>query len=269
MKKVISIRLYDNRQQETLDWDQANEETILAFMENAPEGTLFVFDSAQTGAGIIMCPGGGFRQVNVQKEGYDFVPWFTKRNITTAVLKYRIPNNGNSDWPQQDIQQAMAAMRRLFPKRIYKLGVMGASIGGYYAAVASTLLPEKEKCDFQILLYSVLSMDDELTSLSCRKSLFGNNYNPVSVAGKLPFDSVTTQTSPAFIVANSDDATVKPLNSILYAAGLLKKGVPVSLHVYPNGGHGFGFGDAYPYKSLWLSELEAWLGQYLIQKPRK
>lgn len=259
MKKIISIQLYDNQQQNTLDWDQSDNETISEFMENAPGGTLFVFDSAQTGdTGIIICPGGGFRQVNVQKEGYDFVPWFTRQNITTAVLKYRIPS-GNSDWPQQDIQQAMTALRNLFPKRVHKLGVLGTSIGGYYAAVASTLLPEKDKCDFQILLYSVLSMDDKLAHLPSRKSLFGDLFDPASVAGKLPFDSVTPQTPPAFIVANSDDPAVTPLNSLLYAARLLKNEIPVSLHVYPNGGHGFGFSDAYPYKSLLFSELKIWL----------
>ena len=92
----------------------------------------------------------------------DFAEWFTKLGITYIVFKYRMPH-GNPDVPEQDTRLALKVVREKFPEFCDKLGVMGASIGGYLATFSATLLPDDEKPDFQILMYPVVSVDDRLT----------------------------------------------------------------------------------------------------------
>lgn len=160
--------------------------------------------------------------------------------------------------PQEDITRAMDIVRHRYPDQSAKLGVMGASIGGYYAAL-SAQLPKGQGSDFQILLYPVVSMRDHLTHLHCRECIMGEDRNPEHLGACSPLEQVSASTSPAFIVASADDPAVSPLNSILYAQELQKHQIPYSLHIYRNGGHGFGFRDSYPYKQEWLAELAAWL----------
>lgn len=139
------------------------------------------------------------------------------------------------------------------------LGVMGASIGGYLATCAATLLPDVEKPDFQILMYPVVSADDRLTHLPCRERMFGNSYSTDKMEQYSPIKHVTSGTPVAFIVAAADDAVVSPLNGILYAARLQNTEIPISLHIYLTGGHGFGYNDNFMYKHEWLQEFREWL----------
>lgn len=261
MKKMISIGMYDDKSLQETDCDGLSTEQILTQMNAASEGTLFVFEAEKNnGTSIIMFPGGGFKQVNLKNEGYDFAEWFTSRGFTFAVCKYRSPN-GNYRTPNEDAQNAMRTMKERFPKQTKRIGIMGASIGGYFAAAASTLLPDEDKCDFQIMLYPVTSMSNELAHVACRERMFGTDFTPKFIEPYSPLYNVDATTPDAFIVANADDPAVSPLNSILYAGELQKASIPVSLHIYPSGGHAFGFKDEYPYKKLFLAELDEWLKQ--------
>ena len=104
------------------------EERIICLQNDEKTARLHVF-SAGEGAktAIVMCPGGGFRQVAMEHEGRDFAPWFNERRITFAVLEYRMPE-GNGNLPLEDVRAAMKAMRAEGYERV---GIMGASIGGY------------------------------------------------------------------------------------------------------------------------------------------
>ena len=112
-----------------------------------------------------------------------------------------------------------------------------------------------------ILMYPVVSVDDRLTHLPCRERMFGNSYSPDKIEQYSPIEHVTSGSPVAFIVAAADDAVVSPLNSILYAARLQKIEIPISLHIYPTGGHGFGYNDSFVYKQKWLQELGEWLAK--------
>ena len=136
---------------------------------------------------------------------------------------------------------------------------MGASIGGYLATCSATILSDKEKPDFQILMYPVVSIDDRLTHLPCSERMFGHSYSPDKMVQYSPIEHVTSSTPVAFIVSASDDSVVSPQNGIQFAAQLQKSGVPISLHIYPTGGHGFGYNDSFVYKQEWLQELDVWL----------
>lgn len=259
MKLLICIRMYDNLSMETYNLSDIGNAELIGLVENAPEGTLFVFTSGNpNGSSVIMCPGGGFTKTNLEHEGIDFAEWFTKRGFTYAVLKYRMPD-GNPDIPKQDIRLALKAMREYLPEYCKQTGVMGASIGGYLASCSATLLSEEEQADFQILMYSMVGVSDDLAHLPCRNRMFGDLYSSDKMEIYSPIENISPHTPKAFIVAAANDAVVSPQNSILYAAKLQKAGVPVSLHIYPSGGHGFGFNDNFVYKLEWLSELEKWL----------
>ncbi|MCH4181576.1 MAG: alpha/beta hydrolase [Prevotella sp.] len=256
MEDVIQIDLYgQNGKVKSLGNEK---QSVLSNMQDAPEGSLFFFPAKLSSSiTVIQCPGGGFNQINLSYEGLDFAPWFNEKGVNFAVLKYRYPR-GKSKVLLEDITCAMDFLREQYPEKCVKLGVMGTSIGGYYAAI-SAQLPEGKRNDFEILLYSVTTMQDELTHKHCQECILGGDHELDHLRALSPLEHVTPSTSPAFIVASADDPAVSPLNSILYAAELEKNHVPFALHIYENGGHGFGFKDTYPHKQEYLSELEAWL----------
>ena len=259
MKKLICISLYEDLSMTTYDLSEVDNVELIGIVENASEGTLFVFTCDRpNGSSVIMCPGGGFLKTNLENEGIDFAEWFTKLGITYIVFKYRMPR-GNPDVPEQDIRLALKVVREKFPEFCDKLGVMGASIGGYIAATAATLYHGTDRADFQILLYPVISMTDQLTHLPSRCRMLGENI-PAAEKKALSLElHVTEETSSAFIVLAEDDQTVSPLNSLAYYTALLKHGVSAELHIYPQGGHSFGFCDSFIYKNLWTNELSQWL----------
>ena len=259
MKNLICVSLYDNLSIKVYNLSEVNNKELMGIVENAPEGTLFVFTSEKSnGSSVIMCPGGGFLKTNLEHEGLDFAEWFTQKGMTYVHFKYRMPHE-NPDIPRQDIRLALAVIREKFPEFSKRVGVMGASIGGYLATCSATILSDKEKPDFQILMYPVVSIDDRLTHLPCRERMFGHSYSPDKMVQYSPIEHVTSSTPVAFIVAASDDSVVSPQNGIQFAAQLQKSGVPISLHIYPTGGHGFGYNDSFVYKQEWLQELDVWL----------
>lgn len=138
--------------------------------------TLSIYRANQTRSNaVIMCPGGGFNLVAMDHEGYAFADWFHQQGITYAVLKYRMPH-GHVEIIREDIREAIRLIRaRSAEWGIQQVGVMGASIGGYIAATAATLYHGTDRADFQILLYPVISMTDQLTHLPSRCRMLGEN----------------------------------------------------------------------------------------------
>ena len=111
----------------TYDLAEVDNAELIGIVENASEGTLFVFTCDRpNGSSVIMCPGGGFLKTNLENEGIDFAEWFTKLGITYILFKYRMPH-GNPDVPEQDIRLALKVVREKFPEFCDKLGVMGMS----------------------------------------------------------------------------------------------------------------------------------------------
>lgn len=255
LKKLLAITLENDNSRE-LDLATADYNRIIEFMEQAPEGTLLIFlPEAPTEKVIVMCPGGGFQQVNLQHEGCDYAEWFDAQSITYAVLKYRLPK-GNSLAPSEDITRAIRMLRQGVEGNCFKkIGTLGASIGGYMAAYAGV----SRLADFQVLLYSVISMEAAWTHLPSRQRMFGKELTSEEERAYSLQYQVNKDTAPAFIAAATDDPAVNPMNSLIYGEALLKNGIPVSLHIYPQGGHSFGFKDSFPYKKMYLEELKQWL----------
>ena len=214
------------------------------------------------GMAVIMCPGGGYARLAMSHEGHDMAPWFNTQGITYVVLKYRMPN-GHREVPFSDVEQAIrlgrqhAAEWNINPA---KVGIMGASAGGHLASTLATHYTSKEtRPDFQILLYPVITMDANFTHAGSRENLITKNPSADLIAKYSNELQVNAQTPQAFIALSSDDKAVLPQNSINYYLALLKHNVPATMHIYPTGGHGWGFRDNFTYKRQWTDELEKWL----------
>lgn len=215
------------------------------------------------GMAVIMCPGGGYKRLAMDHEGFDMAPWFNERGIACAILKYRMPN-GHSEVPLSDAEQAMRIVRenaaawQIDPHRV---GIMGASAGGHLASTLAThYTDETTRPDFQILLYPVICMVEGSTHGGSREHLLGDA--PAGGELETRFSNerhVGKDTPPAFIALSGDDESVPPMNGIGYYIALQQQQVAAMLHVYPTGGHGWGFKDSFRYKDQWTAELEKWL----------
>ncbi len=232
--------------------------------------TLTVYHpSRPNGMAIIMCPGGAYSHLALTHEGHDLASWFTTQGVTYAVLTYRLPY-GHDEVPLSDAEQAIRIVRQQAAEwkvNPHCIGIMGGSAGGHLAASLATLYSSDEvRPDFQILLYPVISMKKEITNISTRNNLIGENPPP-ELEKKYTLDQqVTSRTPQAFIALSADDGGVLPVNSIHYYLALNKCRVPVSMHIYPTGGHGWGFKDSFVYKSQWTEELEKWLRDGLVRR---
>ena len=227
--------------------------------EEIPEATLTIYPASKpNGQAIIACPGGGYAGVAATHEGHDMAAWFNAQGITYAVLYYRMPY-GKHEIPLSDAQRAIRFMRKHADRwSIRQLGIMGSSAGGHLASTAATHFTAETRPDFQILFYPVVTMNEN-THQGSKDNLLGKN--PSSDLIKLYSNEaqVTEQTPPAFIMHSSDDTVVPVDNSINYYMAMVKKGVSASMHLYPIGGHGWGYGDNFTYKRQWQEELEKWL----------
>lgn len=229
---------------------------------------LYVYPAQKpNGTAIVMCPGGGYHKLAMDHEGRDMAKWFNSLGITYAVLKYTLPL-GNHTLPLADAEQAMRIMRSHAEEwgiRPNSLGIMGASAGGHLASTLATHYTSPlTRPDFQILFYPVITMEEGLTHKGSRDNLLGTEPTPALVTLFSNELQVTGETPKAFIMASTDDRTVPVENSLRYYTALIRNGVGASMHLYPTGGHGWGYNDSFIYKRDWTGELEKWLRTEII-----
>lgn len=223
---------------------------------------------------VVICPGGGYRILASSHEGYDIAAKFNEIGVSALVLYYRLPADSaqveKKYAPLQDAQAAIALVRTNAAKWNIdpaKVGIMGFSAGGHLAATASThfnkdytgsLSSANLRPDFSILLYPVISMRP-FGHGGSKQSLLGKNPTEEELALFSNEEQVTAQTPRAFIVHASDDNAVPLKNSLLYAERLTANKIPVDLHVYAKGGHGFGLNNKTTSGDLWFDRLITWM----------
>ena len=238
--------------------------------------TLIQFTPAKpTGMSVIICPGGGYARLAIDHEGVEVAKAFNQQGITAFVLKYRLPNDtimiDKTIGPLQDAQQAIRIVRKqaiawgLNPN---KIGIMGFSAGGHLASTAATHFnfsadPSIKdtisvRPDFAILLYPVISFDDSIAHKGSKAKLVGMNPSPEMTKLYSNELQVTKNTPPSFLVHAGDDGTVPVENSIRYYQACIKNKVPVEMHLYPKGGHGFGMNNKTT-SEKWFDNLLSWL----------
>lgn len=230
-----------------------------------PKMKVYLPDASEaTGRFVVVCPGGGYGALATGREGHDWAPYFNKLGIGMAVLSYTLPK-GNCWIPQNEAIAALKIARdsaRVWNINPRDVGIMGSSAGGHLAATVSTLAGPLERPDFQILLYPVISMQDDITNIITRRNLLGNNPGQATkdvFSGEL---AASWETPRAFMALSDDDKVVDPRNSTRYYEALKKGNVPATLHIYPSGDHGWGILERFRYKNEMLTALESWLAGF-------
>src|SRR5437870_8326704 len=225
-----------------------------------------------TCAAVIVCPGGGYSHL-ADHEGRPVAEWLNTLGITAFVLKYRLGPSYHHPAPLQDAARAIRTVRArasewmIDPKRI---GIIGFSAGGHVASTIGTHFDSgkpdasdpiervSSRPDLMILIYPVITMR-EFTHAGSRRMLLGDNPSSDLVALLSNEEQVTKETPPAFLVHTADDPGVPVENSLRFAEALRKNKVPVEIHVYEHGPHGFGLGGKDPVLSTWPQRCVEWL----------
>ena len=190
------------------------------------------------------------------------------RGVSAFVLKYRMPNKVHQI-PLEDVERSYDIIKELageYGLDISKVGVFGSSAGGHLAASYSIYSKNEGVPAFAILLSPAISFDMQIANvISSRKNLIGDleNGHPLEIQYSLE-KHVSSNTPPTFIVAAFDDKVVPLGHSIWYFNSLLKNNVKTALHIYPEGGHGFGM-NVFKYKEDFLYDLDSWLKKEIIK----
>jgi len=223
---------------------------------------------------VVILPGGGYSHLAIDKEGTKIAEWFNTLGIPAFVLKYRLPSDlimkNKNIGPLQDAQEAIRYVRQNAAKwniNPNKIGIMGFSAGGHLASTLSTHYDDKvyesafkvsARPDFSVLIYPVISMENEITHKGSQINLLGESPSQELIDSFSNEKKVNAKTPPAFLIHATDDTVVIPENSINYYLALKKNGVSAEMHIYEKGGHGFGLGTNDTSK-FWPKQLEDWL----------
>jgi acetyl esterase/lipase len=255
--------LWPNGVPGALGKDEVDQPELTAYLAKSPNGTA-----------IIICPGGGYSHLSMEKEGSDVAKWLNSLNISAFVLKYRLGPRYHHPAMLDDAQRAIRMVRGqatsigLRPDRI---GIMGFSAGGHLASTAGTHFDSGKpgasdpidrigaRPDFLILGYAVISMNSEYAHAGSRIALLGDHPDPKLLDDLSNDQRVTPQTPPTFLFQTNADTTVPAENSIRFYLALRKAGVPAELHVYEQGPHGVGLAPLNATLSSWPARLADWL----------
>ena len=252
-EKDLEVKLWQNDMPES-NGDESDVPTMRIF---------FPDEKKSAGRIILILPGGEYDKLNMDNEGYDWVPFFKKIGITTAVLKYRMPN-GNHNAPIADVERAMAILRSNTEGWNIEngIGVMGFSAGGHLASYMATHYKNEIKPDFQILFYPIITMLDGFAHKDARTRFLG--MSPKKKNSRL-FSSdmhVTRITPRALIMLSDNDTVVTPSNGFNYHNELYRHDVPSSIYVFPTGGHGWGMDESFDYHLEMELLLKGWLESF-------
>ncbi|MFD0990153.1 prolyl oligopeptidase family serine peptidase [Mariniflexile jejuense] len=222
---------------------------------------------------VIICPGGGYSVLSHIKEGDKIAEWLNTIGISAFVLKNRLPSDlimkDKTIGPLQDAQEAIRMVRRhakdwnIDPN---KVGIIGFSAGGHLASTASTHYNDvvyasdqtSARPDFSMLIYPVISMEDGITHKGSKENLLGKNPSNTVIEKYSNEKQVSKNTPPTILVHATDDGAVPVENSINYYLALKENKVPAEMHIYENGGHGFGLGRFGTHLN-WPKACENWL----------
>jgi acetyl esterase/lipase len=229
------------------------------YIKGVVRPTLIAFRPAHpNGAALLMAPGGGYNWVVMDKEGYEAAERFAASGVTVFVMTYRLPQEGwaaGPDTPLQDAQRAMRLIRSrasdygIDPRRA---GVIGFSAGGHVAGMLSLAWDRRiyapidladrlsARPDFTILMYPVATMGAAFAHAGSRKNLLGAAPTSDQVAAYSLDALARPDAPPTFLVHAVDDTSVPVENSLALFDALRAAKVPVEMHLFEEGGHGFG-----------------------------
>jgi len=225
---------------------------------STPTLTMYAPPQKNSGAAVVVFPGGGYRILAIDLEGTEVCDWLNTVGITCLLVKYRVPDSGpypKSSAALQDAQRALRIVRSHAGQwhiDAQRIGVLGFSAGAHLAAALSTHFDQR--------LYDPMDASDKV---SCRPDFAVIIYPGYLALAEQSFAPnpeihVTSQTPPSFIVQAEDDP-VHVENSTVYFLALKNAKVPAEMHLYANGGHGYGLRRTDLPITDWPKLLQTWL----------
>jgi acetyl esterase/lipase len=237
------------------------------YVERVSRPTMTVYSPASknTGAAVVVFPGGGYWDLAIDLEGTEVCDWLTAKGISCVLLKYRVPGDGleprSGPYPKspmalEDAQRTVGLVRfhaaewHIDPR---KVGVLGFSAGGHLAAAIST--------HFEQRLYPIVDAADKE---SCRPDFAVALYPGHLWIGSEKFElnpnvPITNQTPPTFLLQAENDNVDTVNNSLVYYIALKKAGVPAEMHLFADGKHAFGLRPTELPITRWPELVETWL----------
>lgn len=290
---LLMLLIYPALAQEKIYLYPAAEKVTIDGFEKDQDRPYFEYfkanpDSAN-GSAILVCPGGAYTSLADQHEGKDVAKFYNQYGFDAFVLHYRLNvfDQSGHRFPDQyrDVTTAMRIIKsrakewKLDPERV---GIIGFSAGGHLASMCATMhLPANRKSKnvleqwssrpaFALLIYPVITLSGAPAHNYSREMLLGKNPDNERVDSLSTQNRVNTHTPPTFLVYANDDDAVPPENGILFYQALRKNNIPVSLHIYDHGGHGFGMAPKDDVLNTWPWLSVRWLDRlgYRIKKNR-
>jgi len=241
-----------------------------------------------SGAGMVICPGGAYKMLMSSYEGDDIARWLNSFGVAAFVLKYRIAPRYRYPAPLLDAQRAVRFVRynaQRFGIHADRVGIIGFSAGGHLASTVITHFDRgnpnasdpvdrvSSRPDFAILAYPIITFRAPYTHQESVENLLGPNPDPARIEDLSNELHVTAETPPTFLFHTNQDTAVPPENSILFYQALRKAGVPAELHIFSEGKHGVGLANGHgnaprvPRLLSWSLRAEEWLeSQWLPER---
>jgi acetyl esterase/lipase len=265
------IYLYPPTEKVTIDgFEKDKEPPYIEYFKANPDSV--------NGSAILVCPGGGYTHLADQHEGIDVAKFYSQHGYDAFVLRYRINSWDQSGhrYPDQyrDVTTAMRTLKsraKEWKIDADRIGIIGFSAGGHLASMCATmhLLADKKSKNsleqwssrpaFAILIYPVIDLAGAAAHTGSREMLLGKNPDRKLVDSLSTHRRVDEHTPPTFLVYSNDDTIVPPENGLLFYQSLRKHNIPVSLHIYDHGGHGYGMAPNDKILNSWPGFTIDWL----------
>ncbi|MGH9402341.1 MAG: alpha/beta hydrolase, partial [Terriglobia bacterium] len=233
--------------------------------------------SKAVGTGVVVCPGGGYENLSMVKEGSQVAEWLNQFGVAAFVVKYRLGPRYHYPAEFDDGIRAMRYVRyhaKEYGVSTDRIGIWGFSAGGHLASSVGTHFDAgnptasaasdpvdrvSSRPDFMILAYPVITLTGPYVHEGSMQNFLGPNPAPGLAERFSNQLQVTPETPPTFLFCTDADTTVPAENSIMFFMALRKNHVPAELHVFERGPHGTGLAQTYPELSIWPTLLENWL----------
>lgn len=261
-----TIRLWDTDAPGALGQEEKDIPTAIVYL---PSG-----QDKPTGA-IVICPGGGYGNLAMDHEGHQIAAWANDMGLAGIIVSYRHRSRGyGHPAPMLDAQRAVRLTRQnaqqwnIDPS---KVGVIGFSAGGHLvttllthfdagdAAAQDVVDRHSSRPDFGIVCYAVIALGADFTHGGSARNLLGDNPAPELLESLSNEKQVTPETPACFVWSTAEDTVVPVENSLRFVSALVTAGVPVELHVFPQGRHGIGLGADIPGANQWPNLCHDWL----------
>lgn len=255
-------------------WPAGAPGTVGAEEQDKPRLEIFGATGPGLHTAVIVCPGGGYKNLAYEHEGTRIAEWLNLRGITAFILTYRLSPRYTYPAPLMDGYRSVRWVRshaKQFAIAPDRIGMWGFSAGGHLVGMVGTRFDDGDphaadpidrvsnRPDFVISSYGALSLQPGVARPGALNTVLGDHVSPQLIDDLSPEKHVTARTPPYFLYSTTTDLSVPPLSSVVFYTALVRSGVPAEIHIFQQGPHGTGLAQNYPALSAWPGLLENWL----------